>query len=147
MIKKIITAIFAAAVVAGTCITTALATDKIDLNKYNSQYTKSGTSNELNYTFKGTTSVANTTGSNNTGKYSRFISTYVARKSLTSGSVLASDGDDVTTTNAGTFSTVSRPSLTDRTVYYYHETTLRPSATVPYVIGSAKLAVSQIPNS
>jgi hypothetical protein len=147
MVKKIISTLLATVIVTGACVTTALAADVIDLNKYNTTYSKTSTSNELNYTFKGTSNTVSSSGSNNTGKYSRYISTYVARKSITTGSVIASDSDDTTTTNGGTFSSVSRPSKTDKTVYYYHAASIKPSAATSYVIGSAKLAVSQIPNS
>lgn len=146
MFKRILTGCFALALSVTALATSALAyVDSIDANKYGTNYSKSGYGNENYFYISGTANQTMTSISNTTGKYNRYLCTYVARKSMTTGSVIASDSDDVTTTNAGVMSSISRPSRTDSSVYYYHNAEIK-NEQMSFTIDSVKWAVSQIPN-
>lgn len=142
-LKKTVTGIFVSTLVFGIVATTAIA-ENYNVNKYNKSYNYSQTQKDMHYTFSGNSNQAITSASNITRNSSRYISTYVAKKSRKNDSVITSDSDNIMTTNAGVYSAISR-NQTDSSVYFYHSAIMKPSASNSYVIASKTYSVSQIP--
>ena len=142
-LKKTVTGIFVSTLVFGIVATTAIA-ENYNVNKYNKSYNYSQTQKDMHYTFSGNSNQAITSASNITRNSSRYISTYVAKKSRKNDSVITSDSDNIMTTNAGVYSAISR-NQTDSSVYFYHCAIMKPSSSYSYVIASKTYSVSQIP--
>ena len=106
-LKKTVTGIFVSTLVFGIVATTAIA-ENYNVNKYNKSYNYSQTQKDMHYTFSGNSNQAITSASNITRNSSRYISTYVAKKSRKNDSVITSDSDNIMTTNAGVYSAISR---------------------------------------
>lgn len=140
-LKKTITIILLSIMTMLLLSTTAMA---VTYNKYNLAYSYSGTGNEMKWVVKGTDTKVKTKATNPTS-YSRYVEACVTKRRQGTGTYISSKSDS----NSGKQMYVSAAmtrNLSDKSIYYVHQATLKPSATSGYTIDSLYYEITQIPS-
>lgn len=113
----------------------------VEVNRYNKTYEYTGKGNEMSWLVKGTKEKARTKATNPTSN-SRYVSVAVAKYKV-SGDVYVSGKDDSNTGKKVYADTSMARNMTNKKIYYYHYTLLKPSASNGYVIDSVNYKVYQ----